>query len=109
MTNEQFKTLKDNLWTSANQLRANSGLKSNEYATPILGLLFLRFAESKYSKFEEEILAEYNKNKGSRAERALHEIAIEKCGFYLPSEARYDELLKTPEEENIAKKIKEAM
>lgn len=44
MTNKQLKNLKDTLWTTADQLRANSGLKSTEYAEPILGLIFLRFA-----------------------------------------------------------------
>lgn len=109
MTNEEFKKLKDDLWASADQLRANSGLKSTEYATPILGLIFLRFAESKYSKFEAEINAEYNKLKGTRIERDLHEIAIEKCGFYLPEEAKYNYLLNLPESENLPQKVKEAM
>ena len=45
MTNKQLKNLKDTLWTTADQLRANSGLKSTEYAEPILGLIFLRFAD----------------------------------------------------------------
>ena len=39
MTNKQLKNLKDRLWQGADQLRANSGLKSTEYATPILGLI----------------------------------------------------------------------
>ena len=42
-------------------------------------------------------------------ERPIHEIAIEKCGFYLPEEARYDWLLNLPESEDLAKKVKEAM
>jgi type I restriction enzyme M protein len=109
MTNEQFKKLKADLWASADQLRANSGLKSTEYATPILGLIFLRFAESKYSQFEAEINNEYNKLKDTRIKREIHEIAIEKCGFYLPDEAKYNYLLNLPEGENLAQKVKEAM
>ncbi|QTH41653.1 N-6 DNA methylase [Cohnella sp. LGH] len=109
MTNEQFKKLKADLWASADQLRANSGLKSTEYATPILGLIFLRFAESKYSQVEDEINAEYNRLKGTRVEREIYEIAIEKCGFYLPYEAKYNYLLNLPESENLAQKVKEAM
>lgn len=109
MTDKQLKNLKDTLWETADQLRANSGLKSTEYAEPILGLIFLRFADVKYSKFEKEITAEYEKTKGSRMERPLHEIAIEKCGFYLPQEARYDWLLNLPESENLAQKVKEAV
>ncbi|MDR2578060.1 MAG: type I restriction-modification system subunit M [Chitinispirillales bacterium] len=109
MTNKQLKNLKAKLWESADQLRANSGLKSTEYATPILGLIFLRFAESKYSTFETGINAEYEKKKGTRAERPIHEIAVEKCGYYLPQEARFDYLLNLPESENLAEKTKNAM
>lgn len=109
MTNKELKNLKDTLWQSADTLRADSGLKSSEYATPILGLIFLRFAESKYRQFEEAIVAEYNKLKGSRTERAISEIAIEKCGFYLPDEARYEYLLNLPETDNIPEKVKQAM
>jgi len=109
MTNKQLKNLKDRLWKGADQLRANSGLKSTEYATPILGLIFLRFAESKYRKFEAEINAEYEKIRGTRIERPIHEIAVEKCGYYLPPEARFDYLLNLPEAENLAEKTKIAM
>lgn len=109
MTNKQLKNLKDTLWTTADQLRANSGLKSTEYAEPILGLIFLRFADVKYSKYEVEIKAEFDSAKGTRMERPIHEIAIEKCGFYLPEEARYDWLLNLPEGENLAQKVKIAM
>ena len=78
MTNKQLKNLKDTLWTTADQLRANSGLKSTEYAEPILGLIFLRFADVKYSKYESDIKAEFENTKGTRMERSVHEIAIEK-------------------------------
>lgn len=109
MTAEQLKQLEASLWSAADNLRANSGLKSNEYATPILGLIFLKFADNKYSQLEPEITAEYEKLKGGRAERELHEIAVEKCGFYLPPDARYDYLLSLPESANIAAAIKMAM
>ena len=109
MTDKQLKNLKDRLWQGADQLRANSGLKSTEYATPILGLIFLRFAQSKYSQYENEIIEEYEKTKGSRAERPIHEIAIEKCGYYLPPETKFDYLLNLPESENLAEKTKQAM
>jgi len=109
MTNKQIKELKDRLWEGADQLRANSGLKYTEYATPILGLIFLRFAESKYVKFEADILFEFKKKKGTRAERAIHDIAVEKCGYYLPEEAKFSYLLNQPESANLAKKTKQAM
>lgn len=109
MTNKELKELQANLWKSADVLRASSGLKPSEYEEPILGLIFLRFAECKYKQYEKEINEEYKKTKGSRVERAIYEIAIEKCGFYLPDEARYDYLLNLPESENLAEKIKTAM
>lgn len=109
MTNKELKELQANLWKSADVLRASSGLKPSEYEEPILGLIFLRFADCKYKQYEKEINEEYEKTKGSRVERAIYDIAIEKCGFYLPDEARYDYLLNLPESENLAEKIKTAM
>ena len=106
MTNKQLKNLKDTLWTTADQLRANSGLKSTEYAEPILGLIFLRFADVKYSKYEPAIQAEFDSIKGTRMERPIHEIAIEKCGFYLPEEARYDWLLNLREVKTLPKRLR---
>ena len=109
MTADELKKLEATLWQTADTLRANSDLKSSEYSTPVLGLIFLKFADNKYSQYEAEINAEFNKLKGSRRERPIHEIAIEKCGFYLPSQARYEHLLNLPEKEDIAKALKKAM
>jgi type I restriction enzyme M protein len=109
MNRDELKQLEKDLWAAADNLRANSDLKSSEYSTPVLGLIFLKFADNKYRQYEAAILAEYQKLKGSRREKPLSEIAIEKCGFYLPDNARYDYLLKLPEEKNIAKALKQAM
>jgi type I restriction enzyme M protein len=109
MNREQLKQLEKDLWSSADSLRANSDLKSSEYSTCVLGLIFLRFADNNYRKHEPEIKAEAAKLKGSRREQAISEIAIEKCGFYLPDHARYNYLLELPEQEDIVKAIKEAM
>jgi len=83
--------------------------KSSEYSTPVLGLIFLKFADNNYRRHEAEIIAEYQELKGSRREKPVSEIAIEKCGFYLPDHARYDYLLNLPEEKDIAKALKNAM
>ena len=109
MTPEQLKQLEDNLWSAADKLRVDSGLKASEYATPILGLIFLRFASIKYNKVKPEIEKELKAQKNSRRQRTIDEIALEKCGFYLPPEAEYNYLLNLPEKENIAKAIKAAM
>lgn len=109
MNKEQLKKLEADLWKAADSLRANSDLKASEYSTPVLGLIFLKFADNKYRQNEAAILAEYQKLKGSRLEKGMSDIAIEKCGFYLPDHARYDYLLKLPEKDDIAKALKKAM
>jgi type I restriction enzyme M protein len=109
MNKDQLKKLEADLWSAADKLRANSDLKASEYSTPVLGLIFLKFADNNYRRHEAEIIAEYQELKGSRREKPVSEIAIEKCGFYLPDHARYDYLLNLPEEKDIAKALKNAM
>ncbi len=109
MTKEQFKQLEKDLWLTAERLWALSGLKPSEYSSPVLGIIFLRFAENNYRRHEDEILAEFKKRKGTRVERPIEDIAVEKCGFYLPDKARYDYLMGLPESADVAKAIKEAM
>ncbi len=109
MTAEQLKELEDNLWKAADKLRADSGLKASEYSTPILGLIFLRFASIRYNKVKAEIQAELKAQKNKRNQLKEEEIAILKCGFYLPPEAEYDYLLNLPEKSDIAKALKKAM
>lgn len=109
MTADQLKELEANLWQAADKLRVDSGLKASEYSTPILGLIFLRFAFIRYNKVKKEIAAEFEAQKKSRLQQKIEDIAILKCGFYLPPEAEYDYLLNLPEKEDIAKAIKKAM
>lgn len=109
MTRDQLKKLERDLWAAADKLRANSDLKASEYSTPVLGLIFLKFADNKYRQNEAAIEQEYQKLQGTRRERSLEEIAIEKCGFYLEPHARYDYLLNLPEQQNIAQAIRGAM
>ncbi len=109
MTPDELKRLEDNLWKSADDLRANSDLKATEYSTPVLGLIFLKFADNRYRRYEAAIKQEYEALRGGRREKPIHEIALEKCGFYLPDHARYDYLLNLPEEEDIAQALKKAM
>ena len=109
MTNEQLKELENNLWDSANSLRAYGGMKAADYAIPVLGLIFLRFAENKYSLYEADIISEFEKNKGTRMETPIHKIAIAKCGFYLPDNARYNYLLHLESEKSLAEALRDAM
>jgi type I restriction enzyme M protein len=109
MNNDELKKLEETLWKSADTLRANSDLKSSEYSTPVMGLIFLKFADNRYNNHEKDILQEYNELKGTRREKPVSQIAVEKCGFYLPDHARYDYLLSLPEDNEVDKAIKKAM
>lgn len=59
MTSEEFKKLEATLWQSADTLRANSDLKASEYSTPVLGLIFLKFADNKYSMYKKKSYDNY--------------------------------------------------
>jgi type I restriction enzyme M protein len=81
MNSQELKQLEDDLWRSADTLRANSHLKATEYSTPVLGLIFLKFADNKYRQNEKTIREQYANLKGTRREKPVSEIALEKCGF----------------------------
>jgi hypothetical protein len=92
------------LWASADELRANSKLKSSEYSVPVLGLIFLRYADHKFSIAEKELAG-----KGTGRRAIGKEDYQAKGVMYLPSQARFSKLLNLPEGENIGKAINEAM
>ncbi len=109
MTDTELKQLKDNLWHSADVLRSGAHLAANKYGQPILGLIFLRYADILFKQHKEEIDAEFNKYKGGRMEKSIKEIAIEKCGFFLPECAYYDYINDAPDDANKAVIVKTAM
>lgn len=109
MTDVELKRLKDNLWHSADVLRSGAHLAANKYGQPILGLIFLRYADILFKQHKSEIEAEYNKYKGSRIQKSLKDIAIEKCGFFLPESAYYDFINNAPDDANKATLVKKAM
>ena len=109
MTDKELKELKDRLWHSADVLRAGAHLSANKYGQPILGLIFLRYADILFKQHKEEIDAEYEKYKGTRMEKSIKDISIEKCGFYLPECAYYDAINNAPDDANKAVIVKQAM
>jgi type I restriction enzyme M protein len=101
-------SLEKRLWDAADQFRANSGLKAQEYSGPILGLIFLRFAEVRFaiqrSKLEG---ASASSRRGSRVDEPA---AYQAEGIlYLAPEARFDYLLTLPEVADIGAKVNAAM
>ncbi len=109
MTDLELKELKDRLWHSADVLRASAHLAANKYGQPILGLIFLRYADILFKQHKAEIEAEYEKLKGSRMAKTMKEIAIEKCGFFLPECAYYDYIINSPDTAEKAVIVKKAM
>lgn len=97
MTDRELKTLKDNLWHAADVLRSGAHLAANKYGQPILGLIFLRYADILFKQHKDEIDAEYTKRLGTRMEKTSKEIAVEKCGFFLPECAYYDFINDAPD------------
>lgn len=92
-----IRKLEAELWQSADLLRAGSKLTSNQYCMPVLGLIFLRYAYSRYKMVEAEIL----KNRPSRGGRVMPVEASDfaaKSALYLPKEAQYDYLLNLPDD-----------
>lgn len=109
MTDKELKKLKDNLWHAADVLRAGAHLAANKYGQPILGLIFLRYADILFKRHTAKINAEFVKYKGTRMEKSLKEIAIEKCGFFLPECAYYDFINNAPDDAKKAILVKKAM
>ena len=113
-------TLEKQLWAAADQLRANSGLKAAEYSAPVLGLIFLRFAEARFALQRAKLELPSTSGRGAggegaavpsrRGNRAEDPAAYHAEGMlYLPAEARFDHLLHLPEASNVGAKINDAM
>ncbi len=97
-------TLERRLWDAADELRANSDLRASEYSAPVLGLIFLRFADVKFEAVLKEL---ENKKTGRQKIGKLHFHANNV--LYLPEESRFKTLLKLPEGEDIGQAINDAM
>ncbi|MGI8543433.1 MAG: type I restriction-modification system subunit M [Aridibacter sp.] len=92
------------LFAAADKLWANTGLLPSEYSAPVLGLIFLRYAERKFNNAKKEL-----EGKGS-GRREIGKSSYHARGIiYLPEKARFSYLLNLPESENIGRAINDAM
>ncbi len=99
-----LKALEDRLWAAADELRANSNLSAAQYRDPVLGLLFLTFAEQRFDAAREEIEA------GAGRRRRPGPDDYQARGVpYLADEARLSKIAKAPEEADTGKLLDEAM
>ena len=101
-------TLEKRLWDAADQFRANSGLKSQEYSAPVLGLIFLRFAEVRFAA--QRLRLEGTAASSRRGSRVDDPAAYNAEGvLYLTPNARYDQLLALPEATDVGKAVNDAI
>lgn len=95
MNATNLKDLETKLWSTADDLRANSKLTSNQYCMPILGIIFLRYAYSRYRRVEQELL-KGRPMRGGRPRPLEAKDFTKKSALYLPEEAQYRYLLALP-------------
>jgi type I restriction enzyme M protein len=102
--NHNGNNIEARLWEAADELRANSKLKSSEYSVPVLGLVFLRFADHKFQVAAKELTGQG----GGR--RKIGPADYQARGvLYLPEAARFSALIQLPEGDNIGAAINDAM
>lgn len=100
----KLQELERRLWSAADELRANSKLRASEYSTPVLGLIFLRYADIRFTQVERELDAK------TSSRRQIGKADYQARGvLYLPDQARYSHLRNLPEGADIGKAINHAM
>lgn len=100
--------IESRLWAAADQLWANSSLRPSEFSTPVLGLIFLRYADHRFAEAEKEIGPIGVTKPGSR--RSVSRIDYQERGvMYLPEQARFSYLRKLPEGADLAQATIDAM
>ncbi len=97
------------LWGAADELRANSKLKASEYSVPVLGLIFLRYADHKFAHAEQAIKAKRVTTTGRRQRPITRDDYHARGVLFMPDEARFQRLVELPEGENIGRAINAAM
>lgn len=93
---ELIEAIEKRLWKSADNLRANSNFASNEYFLPVMGLIFLRHAYSRYLMVKDEIEKTLPK-RGGKTRALTKEDFSQKSAIYLRPEAQYDYLVSLPD------------
>ncbi len=105
--NTNLTQIENKLWSAADELRANSSLKSSEYSVPVLGLIFLKYADYKFKQVQQELISETPSSSRIRNNERTQFQA--RGAFYLPEKSRFQYLLNLPESDNIGQAISNAM
>ncbi len=105
---EHIEAIENRLWSSADNLRANSNYASNEYFLPVMGLIFLRHAYSRYLAVKDAIEASLPKRGGKTPLLTPKDFST-KSAIFLRPEAQFDSLVSLPDGANRAQAIIDAM
>ena len=105
---EHIEAIEKRLWTAADTLRANSNYASNEYFLPVMGLVFLRHAYSRYLAVKDDIEAGLP-TRGGKKRALTKENFSQKSAIFLRPEAQFDHLVGLPDGEDRAKALIRAM
>lgn len=105
---EHIEAIEKRLWNAADTLRANSNYASNEYFLPVMGLIFLRHAYSRFLAVKDDIEANLPK-RGGKTRALTKEDFSQKRAIFLQPKAQFDYLVSLPDSEDRAKAIIEAM
>jgi type I restriction enzyme M protein len=109
MPTNGIQAIENRLWSAADELRANSRLRPSEYYLPVLGLIFLRYADHKFAVSHDQIEAERAATTARRQRPVTVDDYHAKNVLYLPGEARFGHLVQLPEGENIGRAVNDAM
>lgn len=105
---ENIEAIEKRLWSAADTLRSNSNYASNEYFMPVMGLIFLRHAYSRYLAVKEEIIASLP-SRGGVTRAVTKEDFSQKGSIYLRPEAEFDYLVSLTDADDRAEAIIHAM
>jgi len=106
---ENIEAIEKRLWSAADTLRANSNYASNQYFIPVMGLVFLRHAYSRYLKVRDEIIAGLPKRSDGSMPKITKEDFRGKSAIYLRPHAEFDYLVSLKDSDDRAKVIIDAM
>jgi len=100
------------LWAAADELRANSNLRPAEYYLPVLGLIFLKYADFRFAQACQALKSQQAQHagEGQRRQRPIRKDDYLARGvLYLPEEARYEYLIQLPEGADMSRAVIDAM
>lgn len=105
---ENIEAIEKRLWSAADTLRANSNYASNEYFMPVMGLVFLRHAYSRYLAVKDEIIASLPTRGGKTPELSKKDFS-KKSAIFLQPKAQFDYLVALKDSDDRAKAVIDAM